>query len=169
MALIYQHSYEDPDTGEVIDVVEDDGDDDDDGDDVRNARRLNRRRRPPRRRSRPGRPTGGNRSYYPPPRPLPPPVYAGKPQVIARPPVVTTSPEHVSIRKSALLELIPAAGKVWASFLGLPDAPRATGDNIVDRDNAAEHRESLAQHSQSQVRILALSELAAKAIKIFAD
>ena len=173
MALIYRNSYEDPDTGEVIDVMTtddyDDDDYDDEADDFRNARRLSRRRGPPRRRSkrplRPYRP--GYPSYYPPPRP---PAYGGgRPTVIAPPKPVTTSPDHVSIRKSALVELVPAVGKVWASFLGIPDAPRATGDDIVDRDNAADHRESLARHSQSQVRILALSDLAAKAFKIFAD
>ena len=45
----------------------------------------------------------------------------------------------------------------------------ATGDAIVDRNNASDHREALARHTQNQIRIQALTDLAAKAIKVFTD
>lgn len=160
MSIYYSHSYADPDTGDVVDVMVD-NDDDDDG--LRNAA------------PRPRRPTVVRQPYR---RPSPPvqvrprpqaPVYTGSPAPIVRyePQAVVMSGEHISIRKGALLELIPAIGKIWASFLGMPAQPKATGNDLVDRDNAAAHRDALAQHAQNQTRILALSELASQAVKAF--
>ncbi len=74
--------------------------------------------------------------------------------------------DYVSIRKGALVEIIPIVGQVYASFLGLPALPTATGDHLVDRDNAALHRDALARHHQNQTRILALSDLAARAVSL---
>ena len=179
MSLHYSHSYEDPETGEYVDVLEaDDDDDDDDDDDVagfRNARMRRHRGTPPRHRTegrpgRRGRPGYRRRTYYPPPAP---PAYGGGNTIVTRPagprgPVVVDD-DHLSIRKTALVEFIPAIGKLWAAFLGTPDAPTATGDDIIDRNNAAQHRDALSRHTQSQTRILALSDLAAQAVKMFTE
>ena len=181
MSTYYSHSYEDPESGEVIDVMEaidDDDDDDDDAEDVRNARPRGRgrgrgRRRPgrrPRRSRRPGRAMYPRPPVYqPPPRP-PQPAQPSPGAIAVRPskPVVVSG-DHLSVRKSALIEFIPAVGKLWASFLGKPNKPIATGDNITDHNNASEHREALADHAQNQTRILALSDLAAKAVKMFTE
>ena len=161
MDYVYSHSYEDPDTGEVIEVmVPDDGDDDFE---YRNARvidnrsRSRGRRRPPR----PPRPQPRPHRPVPAPRPVP---------VIARPrPTQMQDGEYFTVKKSAVAEVIPAVGMVWASFLGTPTAPKATGDDITDRDNATAHREALAQHQQNQTRILALTELAGRAFNLLAN
>ena len=75
--------------------------------------------------------------------------------------------DFIAVRKGAVAELIPVAGQLWASFLGRPEAPQAVGDDIVDRNNASMHREALALHQQNQTRILALTDLAARAVKLF--
>ena len=144
-----------------------DDDDDEDGYEYRNARVIDNRRSRGRGR---GRGRGRERDFrrrrpYPPPRPRPvPPVYS---QPTPRHSQKREDEDHIAIRKSALLELIPSVGKVWASFLGIPDSPQATGDDVTDRNNASDHREALARHTQNQTRILALTDLAAKAVKVF--
>ena len=75
--------------------------------------------------------------------------------------------EFFAIKKSVLAELIPAAGQVWASLLAPPEPPQAIGNHVIDRDNAAMHRQALAMHGQNQTRILALTNLAARAAKLF--
>ena len=80
-----------------------------------------------------------------------------------------SSGEYVTIRKSALAEIIPRIGQVWASFLVRPEPPQAVGDDIIDRDNAAMHRDALAQHQQNQTRALALTQLAARAVRLLLD
>ena len=75
--------------------------------------------------------------------------------------------EYFAIKKSALAEIIPAVGQIWASVLVPPEAPKAIGDDIVDRDNASMHRQALAKHDQNQTRILALTNLVARAAKVF--
>ena len=168
----YSHTYEDPELIEVMVPVDDDLDDDDEGDDaggLRNARRRSHRSRSsrgrrtrrtdrPRSRGTIRRRTG---RYQP---QLPERVEHGGP-VVARDP----DGEYFAIKKSAIADLLPAVGMVWASFLGTPQAPRATGDDITDRDNASSHRESLAQHQQNQTRILALTELAGRALAVFTN
>lgn len=77
--------------------------------------------------------------------------------------------DYVAIKRTTLMqlgELIPGVGRVWASFLGRPEAPKAIGNDIIDRDNAATHRDALAQHGQNQTRILALTELAGRALTL---
>ena len=166
----YSHTYEDPETGELIEVmvpVDDEDDDDDEVTGLRNARQRSHRSRSSRgrrtrRTQRPqSRGTIRRRTgrYQP---QLPERVEHGGP-VIARDP----DGEYFAIKKSAIADLLPAVGMVWASFLGTPQAPRATGDDITDRDNASSHRESLAQHQQNQTRILALTELAGRAFAVF--
>ena len=80
---------------------------------------------------------------------------------------ITQSSAHVVIEKRAIAEMVPAVGQLWASFLGRPEMPEATGNDIIDRNNAAMHRDSLAMHQQSQTRILALTDLASRVIKLF--
>lgn len=77
--------------------------------------------------------------------------------------------EFLAIKKSALVDLLPAAGALWASVLSPPDRPAAIGNDVVDRDNASLHREALALHQQNQTRILALTDLAARAARIILD
>jgi len=77
--------------------------------------------------------------------------------------------EYFSLKKSALVEMVPLAGQVWASFLGRPQMPAAVGDDIADRENAALHRDALARHQQMQHRIVALSDLAARALDMVLD
>ena len=76
---------------------------------------------------------------------------------------------YFAIKKDALAEIIPSLGQVWASFLGRPELPKAVGNDTIDRDNAALHRDALAHHQQNQTRILALTDLAARAVKLFAS
>ena len=45
--------------------------------------------------------------------------------------------------------------------------PAMIGDDIIDRTNSTLHRDALAMHQQNQTRILALTELAARAAKLF--
>lgn len=162
----YSHTYRDPDTGQLIDVMIE-HDDDGDGGDYRNARDHRGGSRPPSSGSvlggapRPRRPGGQRPVVRPrPTRPMPP--HAGLPGPIAE------TDEYYSIRKSAIAELVPAAGQLWASFLARPDAPQATGNDLIDRDNAAMHRDALALHQQNQTRILALTDLASRLVKLFA-
>ena len=142
----------------------------------RNARRDHRGRAPgrggpPARRPRPG---GFNR-------PAPRPRWPQSPMVVRDPgprrpyrPVPGHGPapdtmmqgEYLSIKKSTLAELVPAAGQLWASFLARPEMPQASGNDIIDRDNASMHREALAMHQQNQTRILALTDLAARVAKL---
>jgi hypothetical protein len=157
---------------EYIDIHDDEYDD---GEEYRNAGPRDHRggsrdgglfglRRP----RRPGR--------RPRPRPRPPVIRPREPRgpVRPRPPIVHPSGPiadhggYLTISKDALAEFVPAIGKVYASFLQRPEGPVATGNDTVDRDNATMHRDALAQHSQSQTRILALSELAGRALKLFA-
>jgi len=168
--MIYSHSYEDPETGELIDVMLDEG-----SDHYRNAgpreRRADRRRSPGRPRPRPysGHPHDSGRRLQPrgralvvrEPRPTRQPMMAPPPGMSPQ------SGEYFAIKKSTLAELAPAVGQICASFLGRPEAPRAVGDAVIDRDNAAMHRDALAAHQQNQTRILALSDLAARAAKLF--
>lgn len=79
------------------------------------------------------------------------------------------SGEYVSIRKSALAEIIPSIGQVWASFLVRPEPPQAVGDDVIDRDNAAMHRDALAQHQQNMTRALALTKLAARTVQLLLE
>jgi hypothetical protein len=151
MDHIYSHSYYDPETGEYVDVVVPEG--------VRNAR-TRAVARPTPRRGRPVRsPRGPSRAE------TRTPVYRSP---IQRSPVMVPQPGsgQLVIDKAAMTELIPVIGKVWASFLGRPNPPKATGDDVIDRDNAALHRDALAQHHQNQTRILALTDLAQRAIKM---
>ena len=167
MDYIYSHEYEDADTGEIVEVLVPDDEDDDEVVEIRNARRRSQpaRRLPARRRS-PSRRTQGRARRR---RDVPARVERRAPVVVRERPTVTQDGQYLSVKKSAVGELIPAAGKVWASFLGTPDAPQATGNDIVDRDNASAHREALAKHQQNQVRILALTELASRAFNLFVD
>jgi hypothetical protein len=82
-------------------------------------------------------------------------------------PAVPIRGEYVTIKKSAIAEIIPGLGRLWAAFLGMPQAPLAVGEDKTDRDNAAMHREALARHQQNQTRILALTDLASRAVKLF--
>jgi hypothetical protein len=75
---------------------------------------------------------------------------------------------YLAIKKSAIVEILPSLGHLWAAFLGMPQAPQAVGEDKIDRDNAAMHREALARHQQNQTRILALTDLASRAVKLFA-
>ena len=170
MDYIYSHDYEDPETGELVEVVV--RDDDDDELEIRNARGrgpIGRRvpaSRVPARYQRP------RVERYPAPRRrprVPVRVERRTPVVVRERPSVARDGQYFSIKKSAIGELIPAAGKVWASFLGTPVGPQATGNDIVDRDNATVHRDALAKHQQNQVRILALTELASRAFNLFTD
>ena len=160
------YTYEDPETGDLIDVIDADDDDDDDDDELRNARP---RRRSPRSRGR-GRSRG--RRYSRPSRRYTPPRRSQAPaRTESRAPAVVREQapkgEYFSVKKGAIAEIMPAVGKVWASFLGTPNMPRATGNDIADRDNASAHRDSLAKHQQNQTRILALTELAGRALTLF--
>ena len=161
MDSIYSHSYHDEETDEVVEVWLEQGE-------VRNA--------PPRfqrgsgvgrhliRRPRGGRPHGGAlrpRSgsgggvVRDPRRPMPRPV-----------PGQVDDGDYISIRKGAIAEIVPALGQLAASFLGRPDAPRAVGDDVSDRNNASKHRAALAEHQQNQTRILALTDLGARVLKL---
>ena len=164
----YSHTYQDPETGDLVDVMV--------AEEPRNA---------------PFRPFPGGivprharpqRPYHPPPGNVRPrPVHRPQSGGIVPDRLYTAhrgptgrhdaaAPvhgEYLSIKKAAFAELIPAAGQLWASFLGLPDKPKAIGDDIVDRDNALMYSEALATHQQNQTRILALTDLAARAIKVF--
>ncbi len=161
----YSHSYIDPETGNLVDVMVDGNDAD-----YRNAGPRDHRggNRPPSSTSMPNRPgprphrPGGSRPTRPrPTRPRPTRPYPDHANSI------TDSGEYVTIPKSLIAELIPATGQVWASFLGLPDAPQATGNDVIDRDNATMHRDALAMHQQNQTRILSLSNLASRLVKLF--
>ena len=136
--MIYSHSYEDPDTGELVDVMVDE----DGGEAYRNARprehRGNSGRRPPGFGRGPRNPFGhqhGGGNIRPAPRPRDP----GQTMIVRPRPTRPVSPqrpdvamtyddgEFFAIKKSVLAELIPAAGQVWASLLAprlhLVDAP----------------------------------------------
>lgn len=174
--MTYSHSYEDPDTGDVVDVY----DDDDGAEDYRNARPRHRRGRGFSgfaERARPRRPfphQHGGGIVRPAPRPRDP---AGPMVVRPREPrptrpapaqgVIQDGGEFYTIKKSVIAELLPAAGQVWASLLAPPEPPQAIGNDIVDRDNAAMHRQALAMHDQNQTRILALTNLASRVAKLF--
>jgi hypothetical protein len=54
-------------------------------------------------------------------------------------------------------------------FLVRPEAPQAVGDDVIDRDNAAMHRDALAQHQQNMTRALALTKLAARAVRLLLE
>lgn len=168
MGLVFSHSYEDPNTGEPVDVMVDDGedDDDDDGDEAaehRNARPARGKRR---RRGRPGR-RGSPRPRPRPGSPRPRPRLGG---IVTRPRRPEPADDgYFRLKKEALIEVIPLAGKLWSSFLGQPDMPPPTGDDITDRGNAALHRDALAKHQQAQHRIEALSEIAARALDMVMD
>jgi len=162
MSTRYSHTFVDPDTGQVVDVLVDD---DDDG--YRNAGPRDHRQ------------NMGGRGWLPPrptvamqPRPAQPParpVYSS-PVVVRHPmqsPAAQPSGEYLSIRKAAVAEIIPTAGMLWAAFLGMPGRPIATGDNKIDHDNQTMHAEALARHHQSQERIKAVSDLAGRMIKLF--
>lgn len=107
------------------------------------------------------------------PRPIAPRPIAPRPELIE--PVAPVQPapaprddaEYLTIRKSAFAELLPSFGKAWAAFLARPAAPAAVGDDIVDRDNATMHRDALAMHQQNQTRILSITDLVARAVKLF--
>lgn len=164
----YSHSYIDKETGNVIDVYDDDHEP---IDPYRNAgpevRRRGRGFREviehaqvgiPRPRPRPG--------HRPPRSPGQQPIVRepyDRPMPVPRPPVQDGG---FSIDKSIVADVVPTVGKVWASFLLPPDMPPATGDDIADRDNASMHRQALTEHQQNQTRILALTELAGRVIKM---
>ncbi len=146
-----------------------------DGDSYRNRRRDHRDHvtssRPPR--SGGSRPPRGGGSA---PRPRPPGSRPGG--IVGRPVVVRPHPtadhammtdggDYLSIKKSAIAQLIPIGGQIWASFLARPAPPLAVGNDIVDRDNATLHRDALAMHQQNQTRLLALSDLASRLVKLF--
>jgi hypothetical protein len=183
----YSHSYEDPETGQLVDVMVDDGDE------YRNATLRERPGAPRDHRSQVT--SSGGRRFTPPPRhssarppgPLGGGLYGSGPLVgrdygqhslpPQRPPVVHAPAQpvgfehgqYIAIKKSALAEIIPSVGHLWAAFLGMPAAPQAVGEDKVDRDNAALHRDALAKHQQNQTRILALTDLASRAVKLFAS
>lgn len=168
----YSHTYFDREIGDYVDVHDDDEHDVD----YRNAgpnflphrRGRGFRRLISRRGERPGNIAIRPRPDNPPRLPGRRPVVVREPEVAE--PLVPSAPDldgHIVVNKTALANLVPAAGQVWASFLIPPDAPKATGDDIVDRDNAAMHRQALAAHQQNQTRILALTDLAARAVKLF--
>lgn len=163
--MTYSHSYVDPDTGDIIDVM--DEDDDDVIDHYRNAGPGDGRR---------GRGFGRIRDYTQGgvarrrrpehrPRPSQRPVIVHKPRPAPAPPPPVQD-GFFTVDKGMVADVVPAVGKVWASFLVPPDGPQATGDDIVDRDNASMHRQALAAHQQNQTRILALSDLAARVLKM---
>jgi len=156
----YSHSYQDPLTGDIVDVHVDD--------DYRNGPHDHR--------------AGGVRTVLHRPRLdfSRPPGNSGvvPPRIHDRGEVVRyhgnapqshpgQSGEYLAIPKTALVELIPTLGQVWASFLGRPGMPQAVGDDVIDRDNAAMHRDALAMHQQNQTRIQALTDLAARAARLF--
>lgn len=165
--LYHSHSYQDPDTGEIIDVIVDDEPE------YRNAGRdhradVPRSTAPPRHPGHPGNPAS-------PPRHgstgIPARVIVRNPGPPARPlpgqgPAGYDAGEYLAIKKSALADVIPAVGLVWASFLGRPAMPQAVGDDVIDRDNAALHRDALAKHQQNLTRIEALTDLAARAARL---
>jgi len=169
--MLYSHSYIDPETGESVDVMIDDSE----AEAYRNAGPREHRGT-----GRPSRgPFGGHQHGGGLTRPAPRPRDPANTTVIARPrPPVVARPtigqsmahddgEYFAIKKSAIAELLPAVGQIWASFLAPPAPPAAVGNDIVDRDNAAMHRQALAMHDQNQTRILALTNLAARAAKLF--
>jgi hypothetical protein len=181
--MYYSHSYEDPDTGQLVDVMVEDG-----YDEYRNAVRDHRSQGsgipaarpympPPRMPGQATRPPGGMFGGIVPPRQV---VVRdpGPPQIVPpRPPARPTSArpigfehgEYLTIKKSAIAEILPSLGHLWAAFLGMPQAPQAVGEDKTDRDNAAMHRDALARHQQNQTRILALTDLASRAVKLFAS
>lgn len=152
------HDYDDDhDDHDDHDDDHDDDRDDDGVDDVRNAARGGRRGRrgrspAPSRRSR--KRSSSRRS--------------GR-SIAVRKPARPKRGEHFSLKKSAMIEMVPLAGQVWASFLGRPGTPPATGDNLTDHGNASLHRDALARHQQMQHRIVALSELASRALEMVLD
>lgn len=158
----YSHSYLDPETDEIIHVmIEPDSE-------HRNAP-PRARGAPPRADQIPGRHHGAGHHQGP--------GFPNRPQggrIIRRGPAPypigpTRSSEYLTVRKSAIAELLPIAGKLWASFLTPPDPPQAVGDDIVDRDNASMHRQALSTHQQNQTRILALTDLAHRAVTLFLE
>ena len=78
-------------------------------------------------------------------------------------------PGVLAIKKSALLDLIPVGGAAWACMLERPDKPVVVGNDVIDHENAAMHRDALAAHQQNMMRIRVISELAARAIKVLVD
>lgn len=79
---------------------------------------------------------------------------------------VNTSGEYLAIKKDVIGDLLPMAGKIWAALLGQPGRPEYTGDPRSDFTNAALHREALAQHEQSQLRIMTVSDVAGRVLKL---
>ena len=176
--MYYSHSFEDPATGQVIDVMVD-GDEPE----QRNAGPRDHRGGDPRAHGsappwrHPGHP---GVTFHPRP-PHGQQQGTGIPsRVIVRgegtqpgrtvPAHPADSGDYFVIRKDAIAEAItfigPAIGQVWASFLGQPEPPQAVGDDVIDRDNAAMHRDALAKHQQNLTRILALTDLAARAARL---
>ena len=153
----YSHTYRDPATGNLVDVLLDDGTTEEE---VETEEEYRNASRPPTSGSLPGtpRPRQPNRPVLRPRPRRPVPVQAEP---------VTQSSAHVVIEKQALAEMVPAVGQLWASFLGRPEKPDAIGNDIIDRNNAAMHRDALAMHQQNQTRILALTDLASRVIKLF--
>jgi hypothetical protein len=133
---------------------------------------------PPRMPGQATRPPGGMFGGIVPPRQVvvrdPGPPQIVPPRVPARPttparPIGFEHGEYLTIKKSAIAEILPSLGHLWAAFLGMPQAPQAVGEDKTDRDNAAMHRDALARHQQNQTRILALTDLASRAVKLFAS
>jgi hypothetical protein len=171
MDYIFSHTYRNPDTGELVDVMV--PDDDGDASEYRNAgARDHRSRSGSSRLTRSGSSrsrsttrrsggSGGNRVEI---------QRRGGGGIVDDGGGLTRyDGDYLAIRKSALADLIPTIGELWASFLGLPDAPQVVGDDVTDRTNAGLHREALARHQQSQARILAVTNLASRAIHLFAN
>ena len=150
--------YTNEETGEVVRVPGDA--------EHRNASSAPRTRVPPQRRPEIYRPfnPGGHPGLIVRPPPAPPIRPAPQPAPQTTPEV---GDDFVAIKKSAVAELLASVGPLWASVLARPQAPQAVGDDIIDRDNATMHRDALALHQQNQTRILALTDLAARAVKLF--
>jgi len=149
MPHVYSHSYHDPETGQLVDVLIQE----DDAAHYRNAaERSGSRIAVPRR----GVPTPRSRGQGD--------RQSTRAIVVRQPDAAPVSDDYFRLKKDAIVEIVPLVGKVWSSFLGRPDMPTPTGDHIVDRENAALHRDALAQHQQAQHRIEALSQIAGRAL-----
>jgi hypothetical protein len=166
--LVHSHTYEDPVTGRLVDVLMPD----DDAGYYRNAQ-VNDHRRPPHH--------GGSSPGVVPPRTRSVPPSAGHAMPVASRPVVVRSPGarpvvHAypqqeplgTINATTIAKLAPIVGQLCAAFLGRPNPPEIVGSDRIDRENAALHRDALAAHQQNQARILALSDLVGRGIEIVA-